>query len=136
MIQELGGKFRYDMLEVEMPFGSHGVRFSPMVMQTGIYRTESTPGEDSTGKSLILRTRLQSAFPPTVRIDFPTGNAILGLRGLVKVTPSAVCPPDLSSRLLDSCLFKPSCRNPLHWRRKERQNGFYRSRRLACRRRD
>jgi hypothetical protein len=47
------GKFRYDMLEVEMPFGNHGVRFSPMVMQIGIYRSESTPEEDSSGKSLI-----------------------------------------------------------------------------------
>lgn len=27
------GKFHYDMLEVEMPFVSHGVRFSPMVTE-------------------------------------------------------------------------------------------------------
>jgi hypothetical protein len=30
------GKFRYDTLEVEMPFVSRGVRFSPMVTQIRI----------------------------------------------------------------------------------------------------
>jgi hypothetical protein len=30
MVQELGGQFRCDGLEVEMPSVSHGVRFSPM----------------------------------------------------------------------------------------------------------
>ena len=31
MVQELGGKFRCDGLEVEMPSVSHRVRFSPTV---------------------------------------------------------------------------------------------------------
>src|SRR5262249_16541273 len=86
---------------------------------------------DFTGKSPIQWDKTSIRSPPAACIDFPTGNAILGLRGLLKVTPSALCSPDLSFRLLDPRLFAPPCRYARSRRRKECQDGFCRSLRLA-----
>jgi hypothetical protein len=46
-------KFRYDTLEVEMPFVSHVVRFSPMVTRIGICRIERFHGQiaDTVGQN-------------------------------------------------------------------------------------
>jgi hypothetical protein len=60
-------------------------------------------------------------------IDFPTGNAILDLRGLLKVTPTGLHSPALSYRLLDPCLLKPHGRNPLSRRGNDCQERLCRS---------
>ena len=87
MVQEVGVNSAVTVMEVKMPSVSYGVRFSPIGRALHAENASSI--------------RLRAVFSLEACVDFPTGNAILDLRGLLKVTPTKLRSPALFYRLLD-----------------------------------
>lgn len=87
MVQEVGVNSAVTVMEVKMPSVSYGVRFSPIGRAV---HAENAQALDS-----------EPFYSLEACVDFPTGNAILDLRGLLKVTPTKLRSPALFYRLLD-----------------------------------